>query len=398
MGRDRIHGISAVTRRSRTDSSVRHVDYYHRATKIHLGRDLEAARRKAAEIDGDVPRAAAPVTVFDGLCASYLASDQYRRLAPTSRKLNELYVRKLLRRFGGLPVAGITRPVVVAFRERLSREIAAAEKLLKTVKKASFVRDQEGPMTPGVAKHLVNKLSLVLGHGVDLGVIPGNPAAKANAGFGVRARRTVWEQEQIGAFLDAAPPTIRTAASVLLYTAQRPDDVVGMSWDSVAEGRDGSMWISLTQEKTGELVTVPCHRALATLLRSVPEGERVGLLLPSPRAGVKWHYRNFSRAWDRTVARADYRLARKLFKQGLSKEVVRSRLLKTTGVQRRDLRRTSMVRMAEAGATDAQIAGVSGHTIEQTRRILDTYIPRRGEVAAGAIRAWERLEDARPTA
>ncbi|WP_146101890.1 hypothetical protein [Rhodopila globiformis] len=51
--------------------------------------------------------------------------------------------------------------------------------------------------------------------------------------------------------------------------------------------------------------------------------------------------------------------------------------------------------MAEAGATDAQIAAVSGHTIEQTRRILDTYIPRRGEVAAGAIAAWERMNDAK---
>lgn len=56
------------------------------------------------------------------------------------------------------------------------------------------------------------------------------------------------------------------------------------------------------------------------------------------------------------------------------------------------MRRTAMVRMAEAGATTAQIAGVSGHTIDQTSRILDTYIPRRGEVAAGAIDAWARGE------
>ena len=48
-----------------------------------------------------------------------------------------------------------------------------------------------------------------------------------------------------------------------------------------------------------------------------------------------------------------------------------------------------MVQMAVAGATDTQIAAVSGHTIEQTRRILDVYIPRRGEAAQGAIAAWE---------
>jgi hypothetical protein len=54
-----------------------------------------------------------------------------------------------------------------------------------------------------------------------------------------------------------------------------------------------------------------------------------------------------------------------------------------------------MVRMAEAGASDAQIAALSGHSIDQTRRILDTYIPRRGEVAAGAIAAWEDMLDRR---
>ena len=48
-----------------------------------------------------------------------------------------------------------------------------------------------------------------------------------------------------------------------------------------------------------------------------------------------------------------------------------------------------MVKMALAGATTAQIAAVSGHTIAHTQRILEVYIPRRSEVAAAAIDAWE---------
>src|SRR4051794_9306098 len=100
------------------------------------------------------------------------------------------------------------------------------------------------------------------------------------------------------------------------------------------------------------------------VVRATPR--RSMMVVPSP-TGLPWAYRNFARSWD--VARA---------KAGIE------------GVQRRDLRRTAMVRMAEAGATTAQIAAVSGHTIDQTSRILDTYIPRRGEVAAGAIDAWEQ--------
>ena len=44
-----------------------------------------------------------------------------------------------------------------------------------------------------------------------------------------------------------------------------------------------------------------------------------------------------------------------------------------------------MVRMAEAGCTVPEIAAVSGHTIEQTQRILETYIPRTVTMAEAAI-------------
>lgn len=51
-----------------------------------------------------------------------------------------------------------------------------------------------------------------------------------------------------------------------------------------------------------------------------------------------------------------------------------------------------MVQMALAGATPSQIAAVSGHSIDGAMKILDTYIPRRGDVAAGAINAWEATQ------
>ena len=44
-----------------------------------------------------------------------------------------------------------------------------------------------------------------------------------------------------------------------------------------------------------------------------------------------------------------------------------------------------MVRMAEAGATVPQIAFVSGHSIEATQRILETYLPRNRDLAEIAI-------------
>jgi hypothetical protein len=58
----------------------------------------------------------------------------------------------------------------------------------------------------------------------------------------------------------------------------------------------------------------------------------------------------------------------------------------------RDLRRTGMLELALCGVPEAQIASLSGHSIEQTRRILDTYLPRRGELALAAVERWEANE------
>ena len=49
-----------------------------------------------------------------------------------------------------------------------------------------------------------------------------------------------------------------------------------------------------------------------------------------------------------------------------------------------------MVELALCGVPDTQIAALSGHSIETTKRILDTYIPRRGELALAAVETWER--------
>ncbi len=395
MSRPRKTGVNTVIRRN-PNGTVRRTDYYHRGSGLLLGHDLEAALAKAAEMDGEAPRQAAkPVTVFSGLCADYLISSHFLDLSPRTRELNRLYVGKLVRIFGDTPTAAITREVVDALRERLKKEIAEAEKAPRPTRKAYLRKGETGLMSRGVATHVMNKLTLLMTHAGRRGVLKGygNPASRPG-GFAQEAREQVWSQEAMDKLLDAAPPAIRIGMALLLYTAQRPSDVLAMDWSRIETRRDGRVWLWLTQQKTGTLVDIRAHRSLERRLLEVPEIDRFGLVLASP-TGRPWQYRNFARAWDRARQRADYRLARELFQNGLDKEAVRQRLIGHQGLQRRDLRRTAMVAMARAGATDIQIAAVSGHTIEQTRRILDRYIPRRGDVAAAAMEAWEAGEDRR---
>lgn len=339
MARPHGRGIKAVRKRRADGTTATY--YYHRATGRALGTD----EAKAVEIGRGLDETAAPppASSFDGLSAAYLASARFRALSPAAQKLNRLYVDRLRDLFRDLDAADITRPVVMKLREQESGR-------------------------PWYATHLLSKLRLVLQHGVDIGLLRVNTASRPG---GLRAprRHEVWPQDAIDAMLTAAAtkPTVQLACGLLLFTAQRPADVLSMTRAQVEE-RDGRMWLTLRQHKTGEIVTVPVHRTLEAMIRSrLADKARPSLLLvPAPKGGA-WAYRNFSRAWDQTRKKAG-----------------------VDGLQRRDLRRTAMVRMAEAGATSAQIAAVSGHTIDQTSRILDTYIPRRGEVAAGAIDAWER--------
>jgi hypothetical protein len=51
-------------------------------------------------------------------------------------------------------------------------------------------------------------------------------------------------------------------------------------------------------------------------------------------------------------------------------------------------------KLAIAGATVPQIAALSGHSIAQVQKILDVYLPRRGEVALSAVVGYP--EQARP--
>ena len=81
--------------------------------------------------------------------------------------------------------------------------------------------------------------------------------------------------------------------------------------------------------------------------------------------------------------------ARQLLKGGVSRKQVENELA-ANHRQRRDLRRTGIVRLAEAGATTPQIAAISGHAIDYCQRIIDTYLPRRTEVAVAGMEVWER--------
>lgn len=193
--------------------------------------------------------------------------------------------------------------------------------------------------------------------------IDSNPCHRLNiAGSG--KRDTLWEIEEIQTFLGVCSSgPIYLGVVLLTFTAQRPNDVLKMRWSQY----DGNT-IQLRQQKTGKLVWVPCHRDLRAVLDK-SKTEANGLTMVSGGSGRPMTYA----AWSKR-----FREVRN--KAGLEH------------LQARDLRRTAMVRMAEAGANLVDIAAVSGHDIETTKQILEHYIPRTAKMAKAAIHRWEEAK------
>lgn len=381
MSRRRVTGIKSAVRRSR-DGSIIRVDYYDRSSGEFLGHDRDEALKKAAAARGIL--AAAKVESFSDLCTAYLASPEFAELAASTQKLNRLYVDQLRIRFAALPPRAITQAVVRKLRDLHVRQ-------------------------PYKGNRLVATLRLVLGYGQATGVLKENTASKPGK-LRERARSRVATHEQIERLLRASRTVeMRRAVSLMLYTVQRPADVLRLGPQNLSV-REGRTWLTLRQSKTDELVDIPLHRRAADILaeplppRTSRRAQAVvapALLIPSP-TGRPWLYRNFFRQWEATRRRADWHLARERIagwpkpwmrtreqteelKRGLRAEMVGD-------LQLRDFRRTGMVMMSLGGATPQKIASVSGHSIERVVRILDTYIPRRSELAEGAIDAWEQAD------
>ncbi len=395
MPRPVSSGINTV-RRKRADGTVT-VDFYHRRTGALIGRERDGMTRevaiaRAAAIEAEAQGHTGPPSgSFGELCVLYLKSPAFRQLRPRTQAEYRDHIEILREAWETVPLPAITRKAVAAMHHAYEDRPWRGNAILRT-------------------------LRLVLNHGIYELELPGlvkNPAEHFTL-YETRPRAQTWDQGRIEVFLEAASaigqPRLRKAMALLLYTVQRPGDVLTMTRPMMWQGEGDRWWIRLRQAKTGTAIDVPCHQRLAEELQREEPPAKPGagdslLLLPSPR-GLPWRYRNFARAWDKVGARANLRLARLAIaaRGGLppvsapearakAKAALRAGLIEN--LQRRDLRRTGVVQMALAGATTAQIAALGGWGIDYTQRIIDTYLPRKGEVALGGVERWEKASGER---
>lgn len=270
--------------------------------------------------------------------ATYRQSDAYKELAPSSRSLYERWLKEFEGMWGFMSCAAITRKAVKTFArtfgdKRATRILAMAV------------------------------LGNVLGVAYDEGIIDGNPVSKLKLSKNA-PRQEIWDNDQIAAFMTAAdrhPKAIqaRRYFSLLQYTGQRPSDCVKMT-----KAQHNGDTIKVRQQKTGKFVEIPCHQSLRDELAEDRFPNSLYLLAQS---NGKPFTRNHMGAVFRQICTE----------------------AQLDALQARDLRRTAAVRLGEAGCTGIEISAITGHSLDETQRILETYVPRTLKMARNALAKWE---------
>lgn len=307
-------------------------------TRRLLGNEVERfTEAERLNTAADLERVAAPDEPAFGTIgwavAEYRASPAWQKLAVGTKRMYEPFMLSLDKFKGRQAATTLTRSAI--------REVL------------------DGIDSNGRKIHCHAVLTRILGVAQDHDLIRYNPALRmglAHAG----KRDQLWSDDEIQRFLDycTGPHGAAVALHLALMenTAQRPGDCLVMKWGAY----DGQR-VEVVQKKTRKFVWMPCPAPLIVILDAARK-RATGMVMVAKPNGLCLGEPSWRKAFNAIRSSA-----------GLNH------------LQARDLRRTAMVRLAEAGCTVPEIASISGHSIERTSHILEVYLPRTRAMASAAI-------------
>jgi integrase len=195
---------------------------------------------------------------------------------------------------------------------------------------------------------------------IDLGA---NPTAGVSRVHKVTKEHQPWPDDVLAAFDAAAPGHLRLGVMLSLYTGQRRSDVVRMRWSQF----DGDT-IEVVQQKTGEFVTIPCHKRLRSILSALPRHSE--FILTGERGAP--------------------------YKADSYAERVRNQLhtIGIKGYSVHGLRKNAAVALSQAGCSVPEIMAITGHR-SATMALHYSKRAERKRLARSAIDKWEAAEGSR---
>jgi integrase len=339
MVRIRLKGVNSVTKRL-ADGTLRTYWYAWKGgpplrgepgTPEFTASYNEACARKV------VPPCGTLLSVLQG----YQASEGFTLLADSTRRSYVALIKRIEKEFSDFPLAALTdrrtRGIFMAWRDKVA---------------AASGRRQ--------ADYAWDVLARVLSWSLDRGLVLANPCTRGGRLYRGSRRENIWTGADEAAFIEHAPARLHLAMLLALWTGQRQGDLLRLPWNAY----DGKH-IRLRQSKTGARVVIPVGAPLKAALDAAP---KVSPIILTNRGGKPWLSESFRWSWNRACKAAGI-----------------------VGLTFHDLRGTAVTRLALAGATEAEIATITGHSMRSVRAILDThYLARDPALGESAIAKLEQ--------
>lgn len=271
------------------------------------------------------------------LITQYKKDERFLNLEKTTQKKNLICLNAVNEKYGDVPA------------DKISRMVARAYCM-------SFSTKSRQVLQAAVCRVLYN-------FGRDIGAVKDNPFDAMRLAR-MRPRQAVWTMELLAAVQAKAVAegfkSISLAVQLGLDTGQRAGDLRSLTWSAYTGTR-----IRFRQSKTGVFLEVPVMQSLKSML---DKADRKAPAILICEATAKPYNKDM--------------LSRKF------REIC-EKVPGCGNLQFRDLRRTAVVRLAEHGCTNAEIAAITGHSLQDTVNILEVYLPRNSKMAENAIAKLE---------
>lgn len=334
MVRLHLKGINTVRKRL-SDGSIKVYHYHRRTGKQITGKpgtpEFVASYAEAAQ------RESTDKGTFSSLITGFVESPEFQKLAEKTRKDYRRYLDNLRDEFGSLPIDALSD---------------------RRIRQDFFNWRDQYADKPRTADYAWSILRRVLSWSYDRGKIDVNHAINPGRLYDSDRSDLIWLPEHITAFCKVASDELKLAMVLALYTGQRQGDLLKMTWSQY----DGQ-WINHRQSKGKKRVPVPVHSNLKRVLDQVPR--RSTLILTTP-TGMPWKADWFRNRWRDASKQAGI-----------------------TDLHFHDLRGTAVTMLAEAGCSNAEIAAITGHSMQHVETILTKYVSLTRALAQSAMAKLE---------
>lgn len=302
-------------------------------TRLPDLRSVEFGGSYAAMLGHRNRRAPGEMLRIPKLVDLYQRGSEYRGLADSSKRIYDIYLRRIEKLLPTAPAGEIERSDMVRLIDGMGE-------------------------TPGAANLFLAVSGAMFRWAKERGHVRANPCED------IKPLRTgehdPWPNHILLAALNAESDRVRLLTHLLYFTTQRISDVLAMAWTDIAGDR-----ITVRQRKTGKVLSIPLHRDLKAELA---QHQKRGLLIVTGETG-------------RPISAVTARGNLQDFAKGLGAKVVPH-----------GLRKNGVNALLEAGCSMAETAAISGQSLQ----MVEHYAKRRNQskLADAAVLRWERNETA----